>query len=85
LRVGTPAPANNSLVEGDWFFEFMKAIKARGSKVDFIALHHYASGFNSVDTAVANFKAYLQRVHDIYKLLIWVTEFAMVDYRVWPS
>lgn len=28
LRVGSAAPANTSLVEGDWVFEFMKAIKS---------------------------------------------------------
>lgn len=85
LRVGSPAPANTNLVEGDWFFDFMKAIEAQGSKVDFIALHHYAPEFNSVDTTIANFKAYIQKFHDMYKLPIWVTESAMVDYSIWPS
>ena len=58
----------------------MTQIKAMGSKVDFIALHHYAREFNDIDAAVANFKRYIQSVYDMYKLPVWVTEFAMVDY-----
>lgn len=80
LRIGSPAPANTNLVPGDWFYEFMNETKAAGSRVDSIALHQYANEFNDVDTAVANFKPYIQAVRDMYKLPIWVTEFAMVDY-----
>ena len=62
----------------------MSNITALGSKVDFIALHHYAPEFNDVNTAVTNSKTYIQSVHDMYKLPIWVTEFAMVDYSINP-
>lgn len=81
LRVGSPAPANHKLREGEWFYDFMNQIKALGSKVDFIALHHYAPEFETIDTAVDNFKKYLESVYEMYRLPIWVTEFAMVDYR----
>jgi len=69
MRVGSSAPANTSLVEG----YRRPRIKNR--------FHRTASfpGYNSVGTAIANFKAYIQKVHDMYKLPIWITEFAMVD------
>ena len=57
----------------------MNAIKKNGSKVDLIALHHDAADF-AVDVAVANFQSYIQSVYGMYKLLISVTEFAMVNY-----
>ena len=40
----------------------MNLTKAQGSRVDFIALHYYATEFEDVDAAVDNFKAYIQRV-----------------------
>ena len=85
LRVGSPAPSNTKLVPGDWFYDFMNLTKAQGSRVDFIALHYYATEFGDVDAAVANFKAYIQSVRDVYGLSIWVTEFAMVSYHADPS
>ena len=70
--------------QGDWFYDFMTQIKAKGSKVDFIALHHYASELNDVNASVTNFQKYIQSVYDTYKLPIWVTEFAMIDYSTNP-
>jgi len=52
--------------------------------VDFIALHHHAPDFDNFNTAVANFKAYIPKVHYMYKLPILVTKFAMLDYNVRP-
>lgn len=80
--VGSPAPANTNLRKGDWFYDFMAAIE---NKVDFIALHHYAPEFNNVTLAADNLKLYIQGVHNQYNKPIWLTEFAMVDYSVWPS
>lgn len=57
----------------------MAELKKSGSHVDFIALHHYESDFN-VHFAVHGFRAYVQRVYDMYHLPIWVTEYAMVNY-----
>ncbi|KAL8794719.1 MAG: hypothetical protein Q9195_002673 [Heterodermia aff. obscurata] len=85
LRVGSPAPVHTKLVPGDWFYDFMNLTKAQGSRVDFIALHYYAAEFDDVDTAVANFKAYIQRVRDVYRLSIWVTGFAMISRHADPS
>lgn len=57
--------------EGGWFDESMKA----GSHLDFIALHHY-----SPDGDVAAFREYVEAVYAKYKLPIWVTEWAYIDY-----
>lgn len=34
-RIGSPAPANTNLKAGDWFYDFMSGIAAKGSHVDF--------------------------------------------------
>lgn len=75
--VGSPAPANTALTPGDWFYHFMAAIN---NKVDFICLHHYASNYNDVSDEVTNLQNYIQRVYNMYKKPIWLTEFAMVAY-----
>ncbi|KAI4248036.1 MAG: hypothetical protein L6R40_001125 [Gallowayella cf. fulva] len=80
LRIGSPAPANLNVNNADdWFVKFMQQTKANGAKVDFICLHHYAKE-SDVPSAVANFKKFVDSVYDKYKLPIWITEYAMVDY-----
>lgn len=78
-RIGSPAPANTKLVAGDWFYDFMEGIKAKGSHVDFICLHHYAP-----TGSVSDFQSYIESVYNMYKLPIWVTEWAYVDYNQNP-
>ncbi|CAF9930788.1 MAG: hypothetical protein HETSPECPRED_007708 [Heterodermia speciosa] len=85
LRVGSPTPVDTKLALGDWLNDFMNLTKAQGSRVDFIALHYYATEFDDVDAAVANFKVHIQRVRDVYRLSIWVAEFATVSYHADPS
>ena len=80
LRIGSPAPANTNVNDPkDWFTSFMQQITANGAKVDFICLHHYASE-PDVSSGVANFRSYIESVYNKYKLPIWVTEYAMIDY-----
>lgn len=74
-RIGSPAPANTKLVQGDWFYDFMAGIKARGSHVDFICLHNYEPA-----GSVSDFQSYIESVYNMYELPIWVTEWAYVDY-----
>ena len=81
LRVGSPAPANTTLEPGDWFVEFMSAIAAAGSHVDFIALHSYGQRFNDVAGSVADIKSYIEGVYAKYKLPIWLTETAMATWE----
>lgn len=78
-RIGSPAPANTKLVQDDWFYDFMSSITQKGSHVDFICLHHYAS-----DGDVNEFQSYIESVYNMYKLPIWVTERAYVDYMQNP-
>ncbi|KAL8719880.1 MAG: hypothetical protein Q9225_003177 [Loekoesia sp. 1 TL-2023] len=85
LRIGSPAPAGTNVNDpNDWFVKFMQQTQANGAKVDFICLHHYASE-SDVASGVANFKSFVESVHNKYKLPIWVTEYAMVDYTLGPA
>lgn len=78
-RIGSPAPANTKLVQGDWFYDFMSGIEAKGSHVDFICLHHYLP-----TGSVLDFQSYIEGVYNMYRLPIWVTEWAYVDYSQNP-
>ena len=81
LKIGSPAlgKPNTHFVPGNWFFDFMVALRKRNLPLDFIALHYYSSTFN-VTAGVADFRAYVKAYHDRFHLPIWVTEYAMVDY-----
>ena len=81
LRVGSPAPAHTTLESGDWFVEFMSAIAAAGSHVDFIALHSYGQQFDNVAGSVAEIKSYIEAVYAKYQLPIWLTETAMATWE----
>jgi hypothetical protein len=65
-HVGSPAMAGNP-VTGKWFPEFMKA----KPKVSFVAVHWY-KGDNA-----KGFINDIEKVHAMYRLPIWVTEFAV--------
>jgi hypothetical protein len=78
LRLGSPAPAINGAKAGDWLDRFMTGAKARGYRVDFIALHWYGSDFSTA--AVGHLRSYLQAVYDRYHLPIWLTEYALINF-----
>ncbi|MCJ1239080.1 hypothetical protein MMC14_007073, partial [Varicellaria rhodocarpa] len=86
LKIGSPAPFNTTLVPGDWLYEFMSNITAKELPLDFIALHYFSNDFN-VTAAVAKFKKYVESVFRMYRLPIWVTEYAMIsfDHGVLPK
>jgi hypothetical protein len=74
-RLGSPATASNASRDGSWFANFMTAASMGGLKVDFIAIHWYAppnptSLLGLVDT-----------LYQKYKLPIWITEFAVADWK----
>lgn len=65
-----------------WLEEFYNKAKAQDVRIDVIAVHWYDWGSSPVanpkPTALQvfnRFKAYLTRVHDLYGLPIWITEF----------
>ncbi|MFC3417357.1 glycosyl hydrolase [Algoriphagus hitonicola] len=80
VRLGSPAPRENGPT--GWLREFNEIAKARDVRFDFVAVHWYDWGSNPANSPNANaqdifnrFKAYLNNVHQIYNLPIWITEF----------
>ena len=66
----------------DWLNEFHEKATAEDIRIDVIAVHWYDWGGNPGNTPNANpenvfnrFKIYLNRVHELYGLPIWITEF----------
>ena len=79
MRLGSPAPAYGADQPGGWLDRFMSGLKARGYRVDFIALHWYGSDFSPA--AVDQLRQYLQATYDRYHLPIWLTEYALINFR----
>lgn len=79
LRLGSPAVATGGATPGGWLDQFMSGAKARGYRVDFIALHWYGGDFVTAN-AVNQLKSYLQAVYDRYHKPIWLTEFALINF-----
>lgn len=72
LRLGSPACVHP---DGEWMMEFMKAAKAQKLKVDFVCVHSYGG-----DNATA-FIERLHKIHQLYEKPIWITEFAVADWK----
>ena len=73
-RLGSPATASSAL-NGVWFTDFMTRVAEIGARVDFIAIHWYAS------PNVSGFLSMLDNLYAKYKLPIWITEFAVADWK----
>lgn len=80
MRLGTPAPRENGPTT--WLNEFNQIAKAKDVRFDFVAVHWYDWGstpqnspFADPQAVFGRFKAYLERVHALYQLPIWITEF----------
>jgi len=76
LILGSPVPA---VPYNGWIKEFMRIAKARGLRVDFIALHFYAD-INDTG-AVSRIKTYTQQIRNNYGKPIWITELGIIDRR----
>lgn len=79
-ELGSPAPTTDNVWNGSWLDKFMQGAKARGYRVDFIAIHWYG-GITRPDP-VGRLKKHLEAVHDKYNLPIWLTEFGGI-YPPW--
>ncbi|WP_211247697.1 glycoside hydrolase family protein [Cryptosporangium arvum] len=79
MRLGSPAPAFGAATDGSWFDQFMTGARAKGYRVDFIALHWYGGDFTTAN-AVRQLRSYLQAVHDRWNKPIWLTEYALIDF-----
>jgi hypothetical protein len=74
LRLGSPAPTTDTR----WLDAFMTEAKRLNLRVDFLCLHWY--GDITGREPVEALRQYLQRVHDRYRLPIWLTEFSGADF-----
>lgn len=76
MRLGSPAPGGDAAKPGGWLAKFMAGAKIRGYRVDFICIHPYQAS-SDPDQATKDLVAEVVKVHNMYNLPIWVTEYAM--------
>lgn len=72
LRLGSPATVHP---DNDWMISFMKGAAERGLRVDFICMHFYGG------PGVESFVKKVEKVHALFKRPIWITEFAVADWK----
>jgi hypothetical protein len=72
LRLGSPGTVH---ADNEWMLPFMKGVEDRDLRVDFICVHWYG-GPN-----VAQFIRKLEKIHELYDRPIWITEFAIGDWK----
>jgi hypothetical protein len=76
-RLGAPAPTQlGALGSSSWLGRFMALAAARLYRVDFICVHFYGA---ALDTAP--FRDFLLAVRQQYGRPVWVTEWALADWR----
>ena len=80
MELGSPAVASDAATPGSWLDQFMSGAKARGYRVDFIAVHWYGADYRT-GPAVQQLRAYLQAVYVRYHRPIWITEFALANFE----
>ncbi len=79
MTLGSPAVATDAATPGGWLDQFMTGAAARGYRVNFIAVHWYGADFATA-AAVSQLESYLQAIHNLYHLPIWLTEFALANW-----
>jgi hypothetical protein len=72
MTISSPTPAN---ALGNWMREFMDRSKSLQLKVDFVAVHWYGMPDST------KFLKFLNHVYETYKKPIWITEFAIADWK----
>jgi len=80
MRLGSPAPAGGGARPGGWLDRFMTGCKERGYRVDFVCLHWYGESYNP-EAATQALQSYLTAVHERYQKPIWLTEFALKNFK----
>jgi hypothetical protein len=81
MKLGSPAASRDGALAGRWLDKFMAGVKAKGYRVDFVCVHHYSAIYTNPQTAAAELKDYLNRVHELYGKPIWLTEFALSNWK----
>jgi hypothetical protein len=87
MRLGSPATAANPALPGSWIEQFIDGARARGYRVDFLAVHWYGDDFRA-DESVKALRNFLEAVHRKYQLPIWLTEYSLIlwtDPPAFPS
>ncbi len=72
LRLGSPGCVHP---DNEWMIAFMKGVEERGLRVDFVCMHSY--GGPGVDSLLKK----INKVHEMFKRPIWITEFAVADWE----
>ena len=72
LRLGSPGCVQP---DGDWMKSFMNGVRKQRLKVDFVCVHSY--GGANADALIAR----LHKIHKLYGKPIWITEFAVGDWK----
>lgn len=82
MRLGSPSPATGADSTTSWFGLFMKGVQDKGLRVDFICIHRYMTSYNHPGASTRSLKDYLQRIYALYHKPIWITEFALANWKV---
>lgn len=61
--------------DNDWMKAFMKGVEERSLRVDYVGVHSY--GGPKADA----FMQQLENAHELYKRPLWITEFAVGDWK----
>lgn len=85
MRLGSPATARRADSARGWMARFMKGAAERGYRVDFICVHYYPDDLRNPAAAAENLRWFLQKVHGRYQKPIWLTEFALADWKMAAS
>lgn len=72
LRLGSPAAVH---ADNEWMQSFMAQVKKQKLRVDFICIHSY--GIPDADKFIKR----LHTIHELYEKPIWITEFAIGDWK----
>jgi Glycosyl hydrolase catalytic core len=81
--VSSPSTPSQSDPSKSWLDDFMGQARAKGLRVDFIALHFY--GDYTDPATVGGIERDLRRVHDRWHLPIWVTEMGALPTWTWNA
>jgi hypothetical protein len=81
MRLGSPAPTKEGAEPGQWLDAFVKGANERGYRLDFICVHHYSALYDDPKAASAELKDYLTRIHRHYGKPLWLTEFALSNWK----
>lgn len=79
LQLASPAVATRAAAPEGWLDRFMNGVAERHYRVNFIALHWYGADFDTA-AAISELRSFLEAVHDLYRLPIWLMEYSLIDF-----